>query len=264
MHIVVPIKQTPDTTATITVDASGRISWGDAPLIVNPWDEFAIEESLRLKEKFGGKVTVLTMGPESAKEALKQAVAMGCDEAILLHDPAFEGSDAVVTAAILAAAIRKLGTVDLVFMGKESVDGNSAQVPPALARRLGWPLLAYVGKIREIDPAGRTIVVERILEEGRQVVRAPLPAVLSAMQMNEPRYPSFMGIRKAARMQIPIWTAVDLGLAPEQVGAAASAARWPAVLTPPKQEVQCEFIQGESPEEIARALVDRLLAEKVL
>jgi electron transfer flavoprotein beta subunit len=264
MHIVVPIKQTPDTTATLTVDASGRISWGDAPLIVNPWDEFAIEESLRLKEKFGGKVTVITMGPESAKEALKQAVAMGCDEAILLHDPAFEGSDAVVTATILAAAIRKLGAVDLVFMGKESVDGNSAQVPPALSRRLGWPLLAYVGKIREIDPAGRTIVVERILEEGRQVVRAPLPAVLSAMQMNEPRYPSFMGIRKAARMQIPVWTAADLGLTPEQVGAAASAARWPSVFAPPKQEIQCEFIQGESPEEIARILVDRLLAEKVL
>jgi electron transfer flavoprotein beta subunit len=190
MHIAVLIKQTPDTTAALTVDASGRVSWGDAPLIVNPWDEFAIEESLRLKEKFGGKVTVITMGPESAKEALKQAVAMGCDEAVLLHDPAFEGSDMVVTATILAAAIRKLGAVDLVFMGKESVDGNSAQVP--------------------------------------------------------------------------VWTAADLGLTPEQVGAAASAARWPSVFAPPKQEIQCEFIQGESPEEIARILVDRLLAEKVL
>ena len=169
MNIVVCTKQVPDSAATLKVDEQSNVSWGDAPLVINPWDEYAVEEALRLKEKHGGKVTVISMGPDACKEALKQAVAMGCDEAIQLWDAAFDGSDAPATALVLARAIDKIG-VDAVFFGKQAIDGDTGLVAPAVARRLGWPQLGFVAKVRDIDPAGKTITVERMLEEGRQVV----------------------------------------------------------------------------------------------
>ena len=149
MNIVVCTKQVPDTAATLKVDEQSTVSWGDAALVINPWDEYAIEESIRLKEKFGGKVTVMTVGPEQSKEALKQAVAMGCDEAFLISDAAFEGSDALATTHILAQAIRKLGDIDLVAFGKQAIDGDTGLVPAGVARRLGWPFLSYIAKIDE-------------------------------------------------------------------------------------------------------------------
>ena len=171
MNIVVCVKQTPDTAATVTVQ-DGKVSWGDAPLVLNPWDEFAVEQALRTKEAHGGKVTALSLGPEGAKEALKQALAMGCDEAILISDPAFAAADSLVVSAALAAAVRKLGETDIAFFGRQAVDSDTGVMGAQVARRLGWPGLSLVAAVRSLDPAARTIEVERMLEEGRQQVRA--------------------------------------------------------------------------------------------
>lgn len=265
MNIVVCTKQVPDSAAALKVDEQSNVSWGDAPLVLNPWDEYAVEEALRLREKHGGKVTVAAMGPDQAREALKQAVAMGCDEALQLWDPAFDGSDAPATALVLAKAIEKIGGVELVICGKQAIDGDTGLVPPALARRLGWPQLTYVAKIREIDPASKSITVERLLEEGRQVVASQLPAVLSVVkEINEPRYPSFMGIRKASKMQPGVWSAADLGLDPARLGRGSAGVRWTRIYAPPAREGAVEMVGGDSPQEIAAKLADKLMAEKVI
>ena len=265
MNIVVCTKQVPDTAATLKVDEQSNVSWGDAPLVINPWDEYAVEEALLLKEKHGGKVTVMSMGPDASREALKQAVAMGCDEALQLWDEAFDGSDAPATARILAQAIEKVGDVDLVMFGKQAIDGDTGLVAPGVSRRLGWPQLTFVAKIRDIDPNGKTLTVERLLEEGRQVVSSRLPAVVAVVkEINEPRYPSFMGIRKASKMQPTLWSASDLGIDATSVGRGAAAVQWTRIYAPPPREGTVELIEGDSPEDIAAKLADKLMAEKVI
>ncbi len=259
MNIVVCVKQTPDTAATVTVEG-GKVTWGDAPLVLNPWDEFAVEQALRTKEANGGKVTALSLGPEGAREALKQALAMGCDEAILLHDPAFAAADTLVVSAALAAAVRKLDSIDLAFFGRQAVDSDTGVTAAQVARRLGWPSLTLVAAVLAVDPQGRTIEVERMLEETRQQVRAPLPAVVSVVkEIGEPRYPSFMGIRKASKAEIPVWTAAEIGLQ-----ALTPALTWPALIAPPRVDTQCEMITADSSAAVAARLADRLMEEKVL
>ena len=265
MNIVVCTKQVPDSAATLKVDEQSNVSWGDAALVINHWDEYAIEEAIRLKEKFGGKVAVLTVGPEQSREALKQAVAMGCDEAYLIADAAFAGSDALATTYILAQAIKKLGDVDLVAFGKQAIDGDTGLVPAGVARRLGWPLLSYVARIDELDPGSKSIKVTRLLEEGRQSVGSKLPAVISVVkEINEPRYPSFMNIRKASKLQIPIMDAAAIGAEASKVGTANAAAQWLKVFPLPARSGTCEIITGDSPQAIAASLADKLMAEKVI
>lgn len=265
MHIVVCTKHTPDSEAKISVDASGKVSWGGSPLIINPWDEYSVEEALRLREAHGGKVTVISMGPPEAVEALKHAIAMGCDEAIRVWEDACADSDTLATSYVLAKAIEKMGDVDLVLFGKSAIDSQTWQVGVAVARRLGLPALMYVIKIAALDPVQKTITVERLLEEGRQVVSAPLPAVVGTTKgINEPRYTSFMGIRKAARMEYPVWSLADIGAEVNKVGAAGSGVRWPQVFMPPVREGEAEIIKGETVEETVSLLVDKLLAEKVI
>ena len=260
MNIVVCVKQAPDTAATVTVQ-DGKVSWGDAPLVLNPWDEYAVEQALQTKEELDGKITAISLGPEDAKEALKTSLAMGVDEAIIISDPAFAGADTLVASKALAAAISKLDAVDLVFFGRSSVDSDSGVLGAQVARRLGWPSLNLVSAVTQLSPGESTIEVERMIDEGRQLVRSPLPAVVSVVkEINEPRYPSFMGIRKASRAEIPVWTATDLGLA--EIPSAAMA--WPEIFAPPKVETTCEFVEGETPDEIAKKLADRLLGEKVI
>lgn len=258
MKIVVCVKQVPDTAAKVAVDASGQVTWGEAPLILNPWDEYAVEAALQKAETAGGTVTALSMGPASAKEALKSALAMGCQEAVLVSDPALAEADTQAAARVLAAAIQKIGGVDLVLFGKQAVDGDGGVTAAQTARTLGWPILSLASAIPTLDATG--VRVERATEEGRQIVRSKLPAVISVVKdFGEPRYPSFMGIKKASRAQIPTWTLADLG-----IPAPAPAVTWPALTNPPSREVACEFISGETPQEIAQNLVDRLIAEKVL
>jgi len=265
MHIVVCTKHTPDTEAKMSVDASGNVSWGESPLIINPWDEYAVEEALLLRDQHGGTVTAISMGSEGALEALKHAIAMGCDEAIRIWDEACVGSDTLATSHVLAQAIEKIGDVDLVLFGKSAVDAETWQLGTAVAKRLGIPALMYTIKIAELDPDAKSIVVERLLEEGRQTVSAPLPAVVGTTKgINEPRYTSFKGIRNAAKMEYPVWTLADIGAEASLVGAAGSGVRWPQVSEPPAREGEAEMIAGETAEEMASALVEKLLAEKVI
>jgi electron transfer flavoprotein beta subunit len=256
MKIVVCVKQVPDSTAKVVVE-QGKVSWGDAPLVMNPWDEYAVEAALQQKEALGGTVTAVSCGDESAKETLKRALAMGADDAILINDPALLSMDTQATAGILAAAIRKIGAVDMAFFGKQAIDGDSGLVPAQTARLLGWPALTLASVIKV--EAGN-VRVERGIEEGRQILTSKLPAVFSLTKdFGEPRYPSFMGIRKAARAEIPTWTLSGLGaVAPVSVIA------WPEMMNIPSQEVVCEIITGSSPEEIAETLATKILAEKVL
>ena len=265
MHIVVCTKHTPDSEAKMSVDEAGNVSWGESPLIINPWDEYAVEEALLLRDQHGGKVTVISMGSEEALEALKHAIAMGCDDAIRVWDDACVGSDTLATSYVLAKAIEKMGDVDLVLFGKSAIDVQTWQAGAAVARRLGYPSLMYVIKITELDPDGKAITVERLLEEGRQVVSAPLPAVVGTTKgINEPRYTSFIGIRKAAKMEYPAWALADVGAEADKVGAAGSGVRWPEVFMPPARESEAEIIEAETVEEAAALLVEKLLAEKVV
>lgn len=259
MKIAVFVKQVPDSAAKVTVE-NGVVSWGDAPLVINPWDEYAVEAALSLVEKHGGEVTAFSFGGESAKEALKHALAMGCAQAILLNDPALSKADSSATARVLAAAVQKLGEVDVAVFGKQAIDSDTGVTAAMAARVLGWPALTLVASIAQLDPAAKTIRVERGIEEGRQIVEGKLPAVLSIVKdFGEPRYPSFMGIRKASKTEIPKWALADLGIpAPE------SKISWPEIFSPPKREVTNEIITGASPDEIAASLVDKIIAEGVL
>lgn len=262
MRVVVCTKETPDTAAKVEVDANGVVTWGDSPLVINPWDEYAVEEGLLLKENQGADgCTVLAMGTETTKEALKHALAMGCDEAILVSDEAFKGADTLVTSHVLAQAIQKVEGAGLVIFGKMTTDGNSGQTPVQVGRRLGWNTLTYVSKILEIDLGGGKIKVERMLEDGKQIVESPLPAVLSVVKdINEPRYPSFMGIRKASKAEIPILSAADIGFD----ATIKAKVTWPEIYALPPREGECDVIEAETVEEAAVTLADKLIAEKVV
>lgn len=266
MHAIVCMKQVPDTTEVKIDPERGTLIREGVPSIVNPFDTYAIEEALQLKEKFGGKVTVISMGPPQAEEALKEAVAMGCDEAILLSDRAFAGSDTWATAYTLAQTIRRLGAFDIILCGKQAIDGDTGQVGPGIARQLGINQLTYICRIQHIDAESGQIRVERLLEEGREVVESRLPALLAVVKdINQPRYPTFKGIRRASRMEIPVWTAGNLeGANPALFGLDGSPTRVVKVFNPPARAGAVEMIVGDSPAEAAATLVDRLLAEKIL
>lgn len=224
MNFVVCIKQVPGTTEVQVDPKTNALIREGVKSIVNPFDENAVEAALQLREAHGGKVTVISMGPPQAEEALRHALAMGADEAILLTDPAFRGSDTLATSYTLAAAIRKLGDVDLVLCGKQAIDGDTGQVGPGLAERLGLPQVTFaIGlEIADSPPAGREggkLRARRLLDDFFEVVEVRLPAVVTVVkQINEPRYPSMRNVLKAKRAQIAKWTLADLGADPAQTG----------------------------------------------
>ena len=259
MQVVVFTRSTPDTAAKVEVGANGAVTWGDAATVVNPWDEYALEEGILQAKNGAGKAVVVSLGSESNNDALKHSLAMGLDEAVRVEDTALDPTDSLAYAITAAAAVRKLGDVDLVIFGKESVDvGTDAHIYQT-ARKLGWTLLSYVSRIIEVDYAAKTIKVERLLEQGKQVVTSSLPAVISVMKdINEPRYPSFIGIRKASKAVIPVWSLADLG-----VSLPAAHTKVVTFKNLPIRDTQVEIIEG-TPAEQAAALVDRLLQEKVL
>ena len=256
MKIAVFVKLVPDSAATFTVD-NGQPNWGDAPLVINPWDEYAVEAALALNEEHGGDVVAVSLGGENAKEALKHALAMGSSEAILVSDEALASLDAAATARVMAAVVQKIGDVDLAVFGKSSIDNDSGMSSAMTGRVLGWPSLSLVSAVQSV---GDTITVERSMEEGRQVVESPLPATMSVVKdFGEPRYPSFMGIRKASKAEIPTWSLADL-----DVEAPSAAVTRIEIMAPPKREVTSEIIEGSSPAEIAAKLADKIIAEGVL
>ena len=256
MNIVVCIKQVPDSAAKVVVQ-DGQVTWGEAPLVMNPWDEYAVEAALMLQEDQGGEVTVLSIGGEGVKEALKTGLAMGSNAAVLVSDQNMEGADSQAVARVLAAAIQKIGDIDVVLFGKQAIDGDMGVTAAQTARSLGWPILSLASSVSVTDGKIR---VERNIEEGRQVVEGSMPVVVSVVKdIGEPRYPSFMGIRKANRADIPEWTLEDIGIDTPKFNVS-----WPALMNPPVQDVTNEIITGDSPEEIASLLADKILEEKVL
>jgi electron transfer flavoprotein beta subunit len=259
VQVVVFTRSTPDTAAKVEVNASGAVTWGDAAVVVNPWDEYALEEGILQAKNGGGKAAVVALGGEMHNDALKHSLAMGLDEAARVEDAALDPTDSLAYATVAAAAVRRLGDVNLVIFGKESVDVGTDQHVYQTARKLGWTMLSYVSRILAVDYAAGTIKVERLLEEGKQIVTSRLPAVISVMKdINEPRYPSFIGIRKASKAAIPVWSLADLG-----VTLPASHTRIVTFKNLPVRDTQVEMIDG-TPEQQATTLVDRLLQEKVL
>lgn len=268
LRIIVCIKQVPDTTEVEIDPQRGTLIREGVPSIINPFDTYAIEEGLLLRERHGGEVTAISMGPPQAEEALKEAIAMGCDGAVLLSDPAFAGADTWATAYTLAWAIRRIGPFDLILCGRQAIDGDTGQVGPGIAQQLGIAQLTYVSKIRETDLQARRVCVERLLEEGREIVEAPLPALLTVLKdINLPRAPTFMGMRRARRARIPLWSACDLtedGAEGRFFGLEGSPTRVIKVFNPPQREGQAEMIEAQEVSKAANVLVERLLAEKVI
>ncbi|MBA4416516.1 MAG: electron transfer flavoprotein subunit beta [Syntrophus sp. (in: bacteria)] len=264
MKIVACIKQVPDTEAEVKWDIpKGALNREGMDSVTNPFDEFALEEALLTKENYDGEIVAITMGPDKAADVLRNALALTVDSVYQLTDDAFAGSDTYATASVLAAAIKKIGDVDVVFCGKQSTDGNTGVVGAFLASILDFSQLTYVSKVRSIDEAGKKIIVERAIEGGTQVVEAKLPAVVSVIKgINEPRLPNLMGIRKASKIAIPQWTADDLGLDKGKVGAAGSSTKVVEIAVPPPRGAG-EILKGEL-EDIATTVVDKLIDLKVI
>ena len=260
MHVVTFTRSTPDTAAKVWVDDDGRVTWGDAATVVNPWDEYALEETIVQAKNAGGKATVIAIGPEWHNDALKHSIAMGIPNAVRIDEPEADIRDSLIWSSLAAGAIRQLGDVALILFGKESVDVGTDQHSCQLARRLGWTMLGYVSNILEVNCEAGTIKVEKMLEQGKQRVSAKLPAVISVMKdINEPRYPNFLGIRKAAKAQIPVWSAKDMDV---ELPTAATAVL--AYKNLPAREIKTEIIAGQSIDDKARILAERLFAEKIL
>jgi electron transfer flavoprotein beta subunit len=235
MNIVVCVKQVPDTETKIRVQ-DGRVDHSETKYVVNPYDEYAIEEGLRIKERMGeGTITLVSMGPERAKDALKSGLAVGAEEAIHLVDEAFEGSDPYATALILSKALQKLD-YDIIFCGKQGVDEDHAQVGIILAELLGIPHVSVVTKL-EISDDGKSILAHREVEGGHEVVEAPLPAVITAQKgLNEPRYASIKGIMAVKKKVIPEWNAEEIDVEASSVGLDAAKVSFVEVSLPLERE----------------------------
>lgn len=256
MKVVVLIKQTPDTAELPKVSADAVQSGAvQATMVINPWDEFAAEEAIQLAEKMAAETVALSLGTPGAVDALKHALAMGVGSAVLVDQSSLAGADMWTTAAALAAAVQDQGGADLVLTGKQSVDDSSGAVFAGVASKLGYRLLTNVLKIVEVNNG--QITVDRGIEGGQETVRTALPVVISvAKEINEPRYPSFMGIRKANKAQIPT---ITVG-----AGAAANQVQWTNIRKPEVRRTQVQMIDGASAQEKAAKLADALLAEKVI
>lgn len=261
MEIVVCVKQVPDTTEVKIDPVTNTLIRQGVPSIVNPFDKNAVEAALQLKEKHGGKVTVISMGPPQAKDALKECLAMGADEALLISDRAFGGADTLATSYTIACAIKKLGNVDMIICGKQAIDGDTAQVGPEIAEHLD---LAQVTCVSKIEVEGNSIKVEREHEEGYEIIETQTPVLLTVLKsINEPRFPTIKGTMKANRKEISTWTAGDMDVNPEQLGLKGSPTQVRRIFTP-QQRVQGEIIKADSAREAASKLASKLLEAKIV
>jgi electron transfer flavoprotein beta subunit len=324
VDIIICIKQVPDT-AEVKIDpVTNTLIREGVKSIINPFDMYAVEEGIRLKEKYGGRVTVLTMGPPQAEEALREAISLGCDEAVLISDRAFAGSDTLATSSTLAKAIEKIGRFDLIICGKQAADGDTAQVGPGVSAHLDIPQVTYVKKIEEIRiavhqgtrapghqstrapghqgtrapghqgtrapghqgtrapghqgtraPGHQSPVtsnqlpitnnqfiarVERMMEEGYEVIETPLPCLITVVkEINEPRLPSLKGKLKARSASIPRWSAQDLGIEKNRIGLEGSPTKVIKIFTPPPRKGG-QVLTGETKEVVGK-LVELLKAE---
>ena len=264
MNTIVCIKQVPDSEhiQEVTINPENNTLERDKiPAVINPFDVNAIEEAIRIKEKYGGKVTIVTMGPPQAEEALRTALAMGADEAILLTDMAFAGSDTWATAKTLAKAVEKIGEYDLIFFGKQAIDGDTAQVGPEVAEALSLPQITYVSKL---DIEDKKIKGRRTVEDAYEEVEALMPCIITVTKdINEPRFASIRGILKAKKAEIIKWGITDLGMSDEETGLNGSATQVIKIFTPPRRG-KGEMIEGVSADEKTSNLVEKLRADKII
>ncbi len=258
MKFVVAVKQVPDT-AEVRIDPErGTLIRDGVPSIMNPFDTYALEEALRWRDELGGSVTVITMGPPQAEAILREAISMGADDAVLVSDRAFAGADTWATSHTLAAAVNRIGGVHAVFFGKQAIDGDTAQTGPSVAASLNWPQITFVGKVREMKED--SVVTERYVETGTQVVRSELPAVLTILKdANVPRIASLRGKMKSRKAEIPVWGLGDLGLTEAETGLNGSPTKVVVTATP-EARTGGEIHTG-TPEELAARLADLLLGE---
>jgi electron transfer flavoprotein beta subunit len=263
MHFVVCIKQVPATTQVQIDPKTGTLKREGVESIINPFDEYAIEEGIRLKERVGGKVTVITMGPPQAETALREALSRGCDEAILLTDKSFAGADTWATAYTLSCAIKILSEpADLVICGKQASDGDTAQVGPSLAEMLDIPHVAYVRKIVEIKEG--YIKVERMLEDGVDVLEMSLPALITVVkEINTPRLPTLKGILAAKKKQIHVWNKETINADQDKIGLKGSPTQVMKIFYPPPRQGG-QIITGPDAKEIAKKLVEKLASHGLI
>ncbi|TCU32848.1 electron transfer flavoprotein subunit beta/FixA family protein [Rhizobium azibense] len=264
MHIVICIKQVPDSAQIRVHPVTNTIMRQGVPTIINPYDLFALEEALGLRDSHGGEVTVLTMGPPMAEDALRKALTYGADRAVLLTDRYFAGSDTLATSFALSQAIAKIGetfgTPDIVFTGKQTIDGDTAQVGPGIAKRLDLLQLTYVAKIASIDLNAREITVERRSEGGTQTLKSKLPCLVTMLEgTNEIRRGSLDDALRAARSQIVKWSAADAGIEDlTKCGLRGSPTVVKRVFAPPERAEKAEQI--DTTEKTPRDLADELIA----
>lgn len=260
MKIVVCIKQVPDTMDVKIDPVTKNLDRSNIKGVINPFDKNAIEEAVSIKEKHGGEVTVITMGPPQTIEALREALAMGCDNAILLSSRELGGADTLATGYTLSKAIEKIGDVDIVFFGSHAVDADTGQTGPIVAEMLGLRQITFVSEV-EID--NDYVFASRLLEDGIEKVKVKLPVVMTATkELNKPRYATPIKIMRAVKKEIPTWTYEDLGCEINRIGIKGS----PTIVTDIfEPEVNREVVMLEgSPEEIVQELLSKLTAQNIL
>jgi len=261
MNIIVCIKQVPGTTEVKINKETNTLMRDGVESIINPFDTYAVEEGVRLRERFGGKVTALTMGPPQAENALRETIEVGVDEGILVSDRAFAGSDTLATSYVISKAIAKIGEYDLVIVGKQTMDGDTGQVGPGVAERLGIPFIGYVSEVMGI--ADGVMKAKRMIDEGHEIVETPIPCVISvSKEINIPRLPSIRGKMKAKSAKFANWSAAEIGIEENKVGTAGSPT-WVMQIFSPQRECRSEILEGDSAQKVA-VLCERLSEVKVI
>lgn len=250
MKIVVCIKQVPDTTDVKINQETNTLIREGVKSIINPFDMYAIEEGLLLKEAHGGSVTVISMGPAQVSESLKEAISLGVDDVILISDRAFAGADTLATSYTLSKVIAKLGHVDVIITGKQAIDGDTAQVGPGIAEWLDIPHCTYVKAIEEVGE--KSIQVQRMIEGGLERITMELPALITVVkEINEPRFPSIRGILRSREMEVPVWTVLDLDVEEHRIGLNGSPTQVVAIATP-EMNRQAEIFTGKAEEQVQK------------
>jgi electron transfer flavoprotein beta subunit len=266
MHIVCCIKQVPDTTQVKIDPVTNTLIRAGVESICNPYDLVATEAAVRLIEKYGGKVTVITMGIPQAESALRDCLALGATEAILLSDRALAGADTLATSYTLAAAISKLNLndpVDMVMCGKQAIDGDTAQTGPGIATRLGYTQLTYISEITGIDLEKKLITVRREIEGGSQMIEAKLPVLLTVeLELSTPRYASLPGLVRSIRQEIKVWGARELSCSPDQLGLKGSPTSVRTIFAPPPRKGGPVFEYAEGSEKAVNDMVEMLFTQE--
>ncbi len=262
VHLIVCVKQVPDTTDVRIDPETNTLVREGVPSILNPYDAHACEEAVSLKERYGGEVTAVSMGPLQAVEALRDCIAIGADRAVLVSDRAFAGSDTLATSYAVWSAIRAAekawGPAQVILCGKQAIDGDTAQVGPGVARRLDVPQITYALRVVELDADANTITVERRVEKGLEMVVSPLPCLLTCVEeMNEIRYASLPNLIRSLRYEAVIWGVKDLEADPTLCGLKGSPTAVARVFAPPEREPG-EMIEGETAAAKVSGLIARL------